>query len=252
MSHIGLYSSKSGTFYLRNSNTSGFADTTFIYGPAATNPQWIPITGDWTGQGIKTVGLFDPKTSTFHLRNSNTSGFADITFTYGPAATNPQWIPITGDWTGQGITTVGLFDPKTATFYLRNSNTSGFADITFTYGPAATNPQWIPITGDWTGQGITTVGLFDPKTATFYLRNSNTSGFADIKFTYGAAAANPPWIPITGEWDGYGITKIGIYDPNSSTFHLRSSNTTGSCSDTAFVYGAPSNFTPITGNWNNN
>src|SRR5262249_17212697 len=42
---IGLYSPASGAFFLRFSNTSGFADNSFFYGPA--NLGWIPLAGDW-------------------------------------------------------------------------------------------------------------------------------------------------------------------------------------------------------------
>jgi hypothetical protein len=34
-------------FYLRNSNTAGFANSTFAYGPG--NAGWTPIVGNWTG-----------------------------------------------------------------------------------------------------------------------------------------------------------------------------------------------------------
>jgi hypothetical protein len=30
--------------------------------------------------------------------------------------------------------------------------------------------------GDWEGSGTTTLGVFDPTTATFYLRNENSPG----------------------------------------------------------------------------
>ena len=36
-------------FYLRNSNTTGFANTTFTYGPA--NAGYVPLIGNWTGAG---------------------------------------------------------------------------------------------------------------------------------------------------------------------------------------------------------
>ncbi|RLI12451.1 hypothetical protein DRO33_02635 [Candidatus Bathyarchaeota archaeon] len=140
------------------------------------------------------MGVYDPSTATFFLRNSNSSGFADITFVYG----NPNWIPIAGDWDGDGVDTIGVYDPSTATFFLRNSNSSGFADIAFVYG----NPNWVPIAGDWDGDGVDTIGVYDPSTATFFLRNSNSSGFADIAFVYG----NPNWVPIAGDWDGNGAS----------------------------------------------
>ncbi|MDO8506985.1 MAG: CHAP domain-containing protein [bacterium] len=180
---IGLYDPTTGIFYLKSSNTTGKADTTFQYGNGG---RWMPLKGDWDGDGTTTIGIYDPDTAIFYLRNSNSSGKADLTFLYGG---NSNWIPLAGDWDGDGITTVGLYDPNTATFYLRNSNNSGKADITFLYGG---NSNWIPLNGDWNGDGTTTIGLYDPAQATFYLRNSNNSGKAELTFLYGG---NSNWIP---------------------------------------------------------
>ena len=45
----------------------------------------VPVSGDWNGDGIATAGAFSPATSTFYLRNSNSSGNADIVLTlFGP------------------------------------------------------------------------------------------------------------------------------------------------------------------------
>ena len=107
------------------------------------------MVGDWTGTGKDTVGLYNPTTSMFYLRNSNSSGFSDMAFTYGPAQSG--WKPLVGDWTGTGKDTVGLYNPTTSTFYLRNSNTTGFSDMAFVYGPA--NAGLIPLIGTWTFPG---------------------------------------------------------------------------------------------------
>ena len=93
--------------------------------------------------------MYNPTTSTFYLKNSNSSGSADTTFAYGPA--NAGWKPLVGDWNGDGTATVGLYNPTTSTFYLKNSNSSGFADTTFAYGPA--NAGWMPLVGNWTSPG---------------------------------------------------------------------------------------------------
>ena len=118
-------------------------------------------------------------------------------------AGGPVRLPGQGQWSGtallrsgpaNGTTTVGVYKPSAATLYLRNSNTTGKADVTVSYG----NPGWVPVTGDWDGNGTTTVGAYNPKTATFYLRNSNTTGKADVTVSYGDAG----WVPVVGDWDG--------------------------------------------------
>ncbi len=192
---------------------------------------------------VTTVGLYNPATSIFFLRNSNSTGVADVAFVYGPAGAG--WIPIAGNWTGQGIKTVGLYNPATSVFYLRNSNSTGVADITFTFGPAGAG--WIPVVGDWNGDGVDTVGLYNPATSVFYLRNSNSTGVADITFTFGPAGAG--WTPIAGDWDGDGVGTVGLYNPVTSTFFLRNFNTTG-VADMTFVYGpAAAGWIPRAGDW---
>jgi hypothetical protein len=237
----GLYDSRSGNFYLRNSNTTGQANTTFNYGPAPTT--WDALAGDWTGQGKDTAGLYDSITSTFYLKNANTTGMADNQFSYGPAGSG--WMPIVGDWTGQGKDTVGLYNPVTSTFYLKNANTTGIADNQFSYGPAG--GDWTPIVGDWNGDGVDTVGLYDVTTSTFYLKNANTTGIADITFSYGSAGTS--WTPLAGDWNSNGKDTVGLYYPTTSTFYLKNTNTTG-YADTTFNYGpANAGWEPIVGNW---
>ena len=200
--------------------------------------------------GSTTIGTYNPATSTFYLRNSSSSGYANETFNYGPAGGG--WTPIVGDWTGQGYDTVGLYNPASSTFYLTNSDTAGYANVTFNYG--APGAGWIPLVGDWTGQvnpatglPMDTIGLYDPTTSTFYLRNSNSAGYANITVLFGAAGAG--WKPMVGDWVGNGITTVGIFNPAASVFYLDYTNTSGYASDT-FNYGAPNaGWTPLSGDW---
>ncbi len=206
----------------------------------------LPVAGDWNGDGIDTIGNFDPTTATFALRNINSVGSADITFVFGTAGAGLK--AIAGDWNGDHVDTVGVYDPATQTFFLRNSNSAGLPDITFTFTSAAST--WLPIAGDWDGNGITTVGLYDPATSTFYLRNSNTTGGADLSFVFGTP--NGGLLPLAGDWDGDGRTTIGLYNSLGGPFQLRNQNSAGppdlQFADTALAGGA----VPVAGNWSGN
>jgi hypothetical protein len=221
--------SVTGTYFARVS--IGTTST----GSTGAGDYLLSITKSPSAQGTDTIGVYDPPSRTFYLRNSNSAGFADITIQYGPSGATP----IVGDWNGDGTTTIGVYDPSSQTFYLRNSNSPGFADITIQYGPSGA----VPVVGDWNGDGTTTIGVYDPSSRTFYLRNSNTIGFADITIQYGPSGA----VPIVGDWNGDGTTTIGVYDPNSQTFYLRNSNTPGNA-DLTIQYG-PSGATPVAGDW---
>ena len=203
-----------------------------------------------------TVGLYDPTSSTFMLRNTNDSGPADEVCSYGAAKSG--MVPIVGDWTGDGIESIGLYDPTTSTFYLKDSNSSGYADTVFVFGPANAGDE--PVVGNWDGVGGDGIGLYDPSTSTFYLRNTiglqgpNDKGYADVVFSYGAPHSN--MIPLAGDWDGSGRDGIGLYSPSTSTFYLREATQLQGPNDKGFAdftlnYGVGGKgFLPVAGDWN--
>lgn len=256
---IGLYAPSSSTHYLRFSNTTGYADTTFSHG----QPGGTPLAADCNADDMDTIALYDGQLSRFSLRNSNSFGPADAQYFYGEEGEG--WKPIMGDWDGaadstgdKNCCTAGLYDPSTSIFYLRNSNDTGVADTQFGYGPAG--QDWVPLCGDWDADGIDTIGLYDPRLSKFHLRNTNgpragdpnDRGYADIEFSYGRPSngdASKDWIPIAGDWDADGTDTVALYDPTTSGFYLRNSLTTG-CADLTFGYGEPgAGWLPIAGRW---
>src|SRR6266508_1724743 len=85
---------------------------------------------------------------------------------YTPAINNS---PVCGD-------TVGVFRPSNGLLFLKNTNSTGIADVAINYRL----PGDDPVVGDWDSNGTTTIGVY--RNGTFYLRNSNTVGFADVVF----------------------------------------------------------------------
>ncbi len=149
-------------------------------------------------------GLYRPSNATFYLKKDNGSGFADVAITYGI----PGDRPLTGDWDGDRIDTIGVY--RNGVFYLHNSNTSGFADRVVPFG----RPGDLPVVGDWDGDGIDTIGVY--RNGVFFLRNANTPGPPDLVFAFGL----PGDIPITGDWTGKAFDSVGVYRPSDSTLLL--------------------------------
>jgi hypothetical protein len=144
---------------------------------------------------------------------------------------------------GEGGTqaSMGVFDPATATWYLRSSNSAGPPDAgQFQYGPAGS----IPVTGNWSG-GADPVGVFDPQTFTWYLRNETSAGAPDAgQFQYGGIG----WLPVTGDWQGSGHTGIGVFDPSTATWYLRSEDSAGAPDAGQFAFGVAGGI-PVVGDW---
>lgn len=232
---VGLFAPQNSRFFLRTDNAPGVANLTFDYGPPSAG--WIPLAGDWNGDGSSTVGLFAPDSSSFLLRNANAGGFADEFFNFGPAGAG--WMPIVGDWDGDGRDSVGLYNGTA--FFLRNQLSGGAADEVFGFGPI--NSSWLPVAGDWDGDGRDTIGLYNNDA--FFLRDQHAGGVADHVFNFGPT--NAGWTPIAGDWNADGSDTVGFY--SGTTFFLRDA-LAGGAADVVFNFGPPgANWKPLVGKW---
>ena len=73
----------------------------------------------------------------------------------------------------------------------------------------------MPLCGDWDGDGVDSIGVYRPSQRRFFLRNSNSLGFADIDFEFGL----PGDLPLAGDWDGDGIDTVAVYRAATSTVY---------------------------------
>ena len=126
------------------------------------------VAGDWNGDGRDTLGVYDPRSSSFQIRSHNAAGDPDIVVTVGNRAS----VGLAGDWDGDGDDGIGLFDTDRNRFTLFNEIGSAKPDHTFPFGEGAV---W-PVSGDWNGDGVDTIGVVNKVTGILHLRNLNAAG----------------------------------------------------------------------------
>lgn len=161
-------------------------------------------------------------------------------FTYG----NPGDIPFSGDWDCDGTRTPGLYRQSDGYVYLRNGNDTGIADIQFFFG----DPGDVPVPGDFDGDGCDTLSIYRPSTATFHIVNQLGSddtglGAADHSFVFG----NVGDTPFSGDFDGDGVTEVGLHRASSGFVYFRNTLDTG-IADLQFFYGDPGDVI-LAGDW---
>ncbi|MER7515954.1 LamG domain-containing protein [Streptomyces sp. NPDC126499] len=192
------------------------------------------LVGDWNGDGLDTLGTYDPATRTFALRDNN-AGPDKIDFAFGSAGD----LPVVGDWNGDGVDTVGVWRPSSHMFYLNNEHTNSVADVSFVYGADGMTP----LVGDWNGDGLDTVGMYYGAISRFYIRNFNSAGGNSYEIHYGSVGDQP----VVGDWNGDGTDSTGVWRPSSHIYYLNNEHA-NNVADVSFVYGADG-MTALAGKW---
>lgn len=261
--HIGFYNRSNATFYLRNSNTSGYADITVTHGDGNT----YPVVGDWDGDGIDTVGLYNQATGVFLLYDSNAQN-APVTraFVFG----NPGDKPMSGRWVdgtpndpvGKPHDGVGVRRDSNGLIYLISAFPNGavYADYTIVLG----NPGWPGFAGRWYGSPFDTSGVYNPSIGRWYFTAASCNGippgpnvFCNQFSTSDQYFGSPGGIPFAGDWVGTGVTGIGLYNPTTANFSLLNFVATnqfnpppGPGANYSFQFGNPNcNCIPLAGHW---
>ncbi|MDH3755793.1 MAG: hypothetical protein OEU32_18175 [Acidimicrobiia bacterium] len=172
--------------FVSNVIASGPAEYDFVFAP----PGAAVVTGDWTGDG--NTGFASRTGNVFTLvdERGNPQGSAG----YG----KPTDEIFIGDWSANNQDTFAV--RRGNVFFLRNTPTSGNADIILGYGRAADEV----FVGDWNGNGQDTFAV--RRGNVFFVRNSTTTGIADIVFGFGQAADDV----LVGDWDQDGVDTFAV------------------------------------------
>ena len=138
-------------------------------------PGDIPVVGDWSGEGITQIGLY--RNGSWVLDNGN--GILEecgVDSCLGPFGGYPGDVPVVGDWTGDGSSKIGIY--RNGKWFL-DANGNGEWDgceIDRCLEGFGGNTGDIPVAGDWTGNGMTKIGVY--RNGTWYL-DYNGNGIWD-------------------------------------------------------------------------
>ncbi|TAN38746.1 MAG: hypothetical protein EPN25_12945 [Nitrospirae bacterium] len=246
---MGIYAD--GYWYLdMNSNgqwDGAGTDTMAVFGAGLSNA--VPVAGDWSGDGKSRIGVFADGYWYLDL-NSNgqwDGAGTDTMAVFGVGLSNA--VPVAGDWSGDGITKVGMF--SNGYWYLDLDNNGQWdgagTDIMAVFGAGLSNA--VPVTGDWAGDGILRIGIYADG---YWYLDMNGNGVwdgppTDSLYFYGGMAGA---VPVTGDWTGDGITRVGIYSDGTWYLDLNGNGQwDGVPTDAMEIFETGPGIVPIPGRW---
>ena len=122
------------------------------------------------------------------------------------------------------------------------------SDPAFSFGGM---PGDIPVTGDWTGDGHVKVGIYRSSSGLFILDSNGNGQFdaGDAVYDLGVGTQAGD-IPVVGDWNGDGRTKVGLF--RQGFFWILDYNGNGVFEqdlDKTYAFGGVDGDVPVVGDW---
>jgi len=236
----------------------------------------IPITGDFNGDGVTEMGVFHEGQWFVDLNGNGIWDDEDLWAELG----EPGDLPVTGDWDGDGKTDIGVYgvmwpgDPQAVAHEpglpdaaneptgeqknvppLPEEATTGWrtlkhtaagalrADVidhVFAYGDVGD----VPVSGDFNGDGIDTVGLFNDGVWTLDANGDGRWQSTDKTCEFG----KPGDVPVVADFDGNGVDELAVFRKGRWIVDSNR-NRAIDAQDKVFELGGPGDL-PVVGDFN--
>jgi hypothetical protein len=221
---IGVYRPSTGEWFL-DLNGNGVLESCGIdHCVSYSSLDGVPVVGDWNGSGVTQLGLFLSDTAEWQLDGNASESWdgCGVDLCLGPFGLGTD-IPTPGKWTARGYDRIGVFRPSTGRWYLDANGDGKLKNcrrdqcaILSVYEDGD-----LPVSGDWNGNGTTQLGLFRPSTGEWFLDYRAAHRWNGCRkdrciTLFGTTADRP----VSGDWDGTGTTKIGVFRPSTGEWFL--------------------------------
>lgn len=173
---------------------------------------YVPLAGDWDGDGRDSLGLYNPASGEFYLRDINAPGFPHRAVT--PAVRPADSLPLAGDWNGDGRDSIGLVDRQGQRVLLFGDQGELAAEFALA---SALPADAQAIAGDFNGDGRDDVAIVSPIDATIQL-------LIDGAWETRAFETAPPARPLQAlvlDGAAAGTQQVGLLDVSDGTIYLR-------------------------------
>ena len=194
----------------------------------------FPVTGDWDGDGKDDIGTYGPEWLGDSRALESEPGLPDPdnAGTFVAARQRPKNVPPAKQnaTDGRRLLQLNQAGPRRI----------DVVDHVFRFGSG----KDIPVSGDWNGDGIRSVGVYRDGTWQLDLDGDGRWSSKDAILQFGQTGD----IPIVGDFDGNGVEEIGVYRAGQWLIDS-DGNRELTAHDRVFEMGG-ANDQPVVGDWN--
>lgn len=190
------------------------------------HPTDIPVTGDFDGDGLNDIALRIADEQMWHALNSDQSNFNSEQqdgVQRVRLGLQTRDYPVPADYDGDGITDFAVVRVSKGIWIIRQSSTSDIIEVKTGFEEGD-----IPVVGDFDGDGVADVAYRNPNARRWYIYPSskvNNGELASQHIQSIRFGLDVDDIPVTGDYDGDGVTDLAVWRPSAGVWIIRNSQT---------------------------
>lgn len=226
-----------------------------VIDPNADKDAITPLIGDFNGDCLTDIGYHDVNAGIWEIALSNNGAFTNTTCWLTGFGTSRDWVPISGDFDGDAITDVGIYNNT------NNSTDGGKCEIALSTGSSFeisgqwlqfTEPSydWQPFTGDFNIDKYTDFGIYNKDTGEARIAFSNGSGFGDFR-TWVTGFGGDKRSLYTGDFNGDGLPDICTFKKSTGEWCVAFNNTEGFVDSAVWIDSFAKDKDPLVADFNN-
>lgn len=210
----------------------------------------LPLLGDFNSDGLVDIGTYNKDTGRWAVSLSNFDGFGSLNewlTGFGGSPVDYQYV--NGDFNADAITDIAIYNQTNGQWQVGLSDGTKFTasgGIWTTF--SGSSADYIPFTGDFNGDGVSDVGIYDKSNGSVSVALSEKNKFSDSPACW-LTGFSSSGQPFTGDFNGDGLTDIGVFNNGSWSFAV--SNGTKFISQTAWALSFGSGNNPVISDFNN-
>lgn len=204
----------------------------------------IPVPGDYDGDGIYDLAVYQESTGNWYIRTV----FNGPPITFGQNWGGPGMIPVPGDYNGDGIFDLAVYQISTGNWFIRSLGSIGPNNPPITFGQNWGNLDMKPVSGDYNGDGIYDLAVYQSGTGNWFIRSLGPIAPNNPPITFGQNWGTQTMTPVSGDFNGDGVYDLAVYDLPHSRWYIRSLGPISSANPPILfgeVWGAPLANNPV-------
>ena len=163
--------------------------------------------GDFDGDGIDDLGLFDSETGKWYIQTRGGKVLANgINWGWSGALAAP------GDYDGDGKSELGIFDPATGNWYVRK-----LGGKVLLKGHNWGSSDSLPVPGDYDGDGADDLAVYSASAGNWYVWSFKRKRILGLDQSGGFSGAKV----VPGDFNGDGKSDLAIFDSGTSKWYIR-------------------------------